>query len=1055
MKTKFAKFLLLLCLGTPLTLWPQLLPNHRLAYTFAYGAAYSAAAELPAFTIIPIGPDYRPRGITDQGTVLLSHPEEGLFRWQWGHFSLLLSELSNSTSIHLDSIGRAYLAQNSTNAPSSVRYWLPDGTTPIELFPGFLTLPHGQGLSIRAINDRGQFILSGFCENGLGAGYSYLSRDAFASIDGEFEILASSASWYNADQSFGSNGDSFEAADLNNYGDVVGLYGHYHATAGPLGWPYIVHSDVAYFTKNFKENLEWEPVALNDAHTLISRKTEHPHTLMVSDALGARSLQSDPSEHIPGKARLSNPNSPFEEIVLKDRYWKRMMERDFSGNPNGTPSPEFYETRLIHLVTNPENWSELEADCISPHGLIAGRATYTDPLTAETSRQAVMLFPVIMVPNWNRDGTIDQVDRLLTAQNRPWYFWVNDDDDDGDVARSYKDDLPQGLAGSGSPDGANTHVDGLRDCIDFFPLHLNLQSILRGHPDASNLTVKLTHAEGALNVLLSNLTPERVQDFYRYDFSSGFGPLLKAPAASAEVIPLDSNGYNLPLAYLNSVRDANKGLLFLEAKKATNAPLKLTIHLGGQLIYAAELPLRIGPVKSMFRTLNLTQADEKFAQADPGPWATALDNPPNLPDEVLQWLLPPLRTLIHIHGFNWTAAQTPAAHSEVFKRLFQAGSMARFIGVTWFGSEGLFDLAGSSFDYNENVINALITAAHLVDQADEFLGFNTTLLAHSLGGMVASSVAADYNTLVGRCLLINAAIPTEAFVGETLDRRLMVHPSWKDQPGMIKDYPERLLPTHWSKLFPSDDKRSRLSWKSRYASLATRLPLTNFYSSAEDILRPGDGSIPNLLTDVVGETEFIWTYNEMVKGTPTLAATLTNDRHGGWAFNRDYMSWEDPNGPAHPPAGYWDPMAPITAGALPDQSLRIEPFFRPFSSGDADFPEWANGAWLYGESSLANDYLPNEPLAPSELPRLKNQAKILAEAIPAHSKAAGAAPLENLPYVENIDLDTAVRKADFWPQHPSPHKRNRWLHGDYLNPAFNYVQRLFQLCVDRIHRTPF
>ena len=271
--------------------------------------------------------------------------------------------------------------------------------------------------------------------------------------------------------------------------------------------------------------------------------------------------------------------------------------------------------------------------------------------------------------------------------------------------------------------------------------------------------------------------------------------------------------------------------------------------------------------------------------------------------------------------------------------------------------------------------------------------------------------------------------------------------------GLISDYAERLLSANWYRHFPQSDNRHLLRWKERFATLTNHVLAINFYSSGEEILRSGNGDLPNLF-DEVWDRELVWVYNEMNKGTTSLAASLTGDVHAGWGFNREYMRWDDPGGPAHPPHGQWIPMSTTLAESLSPEEIVQEPFFRRFSTGDSDFPLWLNGSWLYGPEGIANPYLPALPPQPQAVDQLKNHAKILGEAVPAHSAPTGSRSLPNIPLLSNIDLDEVFRDDTFWPVRAHPGKRDRWLHGDYSAPAVSHVAGLYLTCIEQINYTP-
>jgi hypothetical protein len=390
----------------------------------------------------------------------------------------------------------------------------------------------------------------------------------------------------------------------------------------------------------------------------------------------------------------------------------------------------------------------------------------------------------------------------------------------------------------------------------------------------------------------------------------------------------------------------------------------------------------------------------------------------------------------------------PAVHTELFKRFYQSGSKARFVGVTWRGDEGTSSITGSSIEYNENVINAFITAYYMSDALIPFSGPMTAIFAHSLGNLVTTSAIHDFGLNIGKYFMVNAAVPREAYMGESLARRQMTNPDWKDLQETPPDYPEHLLSANWYRLFGDDDWRSHLKWKDRFSGIFNSLSCTNYHSTGEEVLAISDGSMPSLLFDVL-DREQVWVYNEMVKGVDSIPAMLTSEIHGGWGFNGHYKHWEflvegDPS------TVEWFNMPTSEAALIPDSDLVQYPFFTPFSDGDSDFPLWGDGQWLYGDTATANLRLPALPYISAPLDLFKNHAKILAEAIPAHSAPAGSFPISTLLLLDNIDMDQVMRIPGFWPDRGDADKNNRWLHNDYIKPAFSHVFKLYRHCVESI-----
>lgn len=828
--------------------------------------------------------------------------------------------------------------------------------------------------------------------------------------------------------------------DLNNYGEHIGEFHDLEAYLDDPFEPRVFVRDREYTAMNFTDELEFLPHQLNDFGTIVGKSFDAMPNLMIRDEFGTRTIAREVADLRDNYPLMSNPDDGFEEIILGSTYWRRNVERDRYGRPTGQPAPDFWQGTIEDIAKFPLGWHNIKATCISANGVIAGTANYRLAHERFSRQRGWYLTTTAMLPDWNRDGKIDRLDRRLNVGQK-WRFWLNDDDDKGEEATSYSNDLPE----SDNPDCDNDVVDGLRDLVDFFPVFLDLRRNITGL-DLSKVKIRLIHESNALRFVYTSLTPQNVHRARTSIIEAGCGPNLDLPLAQAPTHLIPSHGIDLSPAFVKSIRD-NGGILLMEGIAATSSPLQLQLIYNDYSVSRTMLELALSPVSEMMRIINLRNADEKFADADPGPWDTRLENPPGLPDHWLQSNSSKnsTPTLVHVHGFNWGEDEAPAAHAELFKRFFQSGSPARFVGVTWYSDQGTIDLFDTAFDYNENVVNALLTAPLLANALSPFQEEPLAIFGHSLGTMLAVSSVVDHSLPAEHLFLVNAAIPAESINGRPINSRLMVHPLWKSTGNNLIEYDPRLHASNWADLFPSTDHRSRLQWKDAFAKLPDLCSVTNFFSSGEDVLRPGNGDLPSLIKEIWHHEE-VWVYNEMVKGTSTLATTLTGDRHGGWGFNRHYMDWVDPGGPAHPPAGQWQPKPVIEANLLSDEQLRAEPFFFKFSSGDIDFPAWGNGDWLYSAQSRANTHLPG-PDDPLNRGSLLNHAKVLAEAIPAQSAALGATRVTDIPLLQNFDLDREFRNPDLWPHRDDLGKAQRWLHSDYLNPALPFVHRLYDTCI--------
>lgn len=1038
----------LLCLASQFSTAAPPNGTVRIGYRGHNQVNYSSVPDIPNYEVIPLGDNFIPKAINDNLMVVGVKDHIKLMVHHGGNTHHLAPERRAPYWVDLNEVGVIATIYSQAYGPFVSLFWMDPEADPFTYDWKVHALPNIVRYGRAAWNDLGDLLYEVHSSEGdhiklpvrtEGHGRIY---NLYSGEDTQLteHVITIDKNHYNV-----AIGLQMTPRDINNYGDHVCDFLDEESYFESNLIPRRVVREDRYSAVSFNDRLDFLPHKINDRGTIIGKRSHEEPDLIIRDQFGTRLIAPDLSYLYDNPADLSNPADGLEEIVAGKQYWKRNIETDANGRPTGRPAPDFWAGTVGQLARFPNSWFNITATCISANGAIAGTANYYSSKDPHYRVCGWYLAPAGILTDWNRDGRIDHKDRKIAATSQLWRFWVNDDDDDGPEARSSRDDLPA----ADSPDHANDHVDGLRDLVDFFPLFLDLKRFL-AKKDLNKVRIRLSHGDEALRFVYTSLTPQSLHLKGSSLINTGCGPDFKQPLAHAPSEPIPVWGTDLSPDFVRKIAD-NGGVLLLEASAPTNEPLIMKFYYENKLIFQNRFDLSVGTVRQMMRILNLRNADEKFTGADTGPWPTDLAQPENLPDH---WLsattgqdTPP--TLIHLHGFNWSGSEIPAAHAEIFKRFFQSGSPARFIGVSWYSDQGTIDLFQTTFDYNENVINALVTAPLLRAGLGAFEGSPMALFSHSLGTLLAASSVAEHGLPAQQLFLVNSAIPAESINGRPGHWRHMVHPTWKGFGDSPKDYAPHLHAANWSDLFPDGDFRASLRWTNRLAHLPDLCKVINFYSSGEDVLRPSNGDLPSLV-DEIWHREEIWAYNEMVKGTNTLAATLTGDRHGGWGFNRHYMRWVDPGGPAHPPAGEWQPLSVDDANRIDPLTTLSEPFFLPFAGADPDFPQWGDGDWLYHEQTIANARLPDPKTLSPPIGLLKNRAKIIAEAIPALCDATGATSLPDIPLFQNINLDAAYRDPAKWPLRADVGKRQRWLHSDYLNPALPFVHRLYETCVESL-----
>ena len=309
-------------------------------------------------------------------------------------------------------------------------------------------------------------------------------------------------------------------------------------------------------------------------------------------------------------------------------------------------------------------------------------------------------------------------------------------------------------------------------------------------------------------------------------------------------------------------------MLIMEAK-AENATIELSVEYEGAQVYTYTVPLSISSITNMYRYLNL-----RWVVGDSSGESSHLSSPWNRPDEECDG-----RHFVFVHGYNVDPVGSRNWANQMFKRLWWAGSKSMFTAVDWKGDESqkyLPAIGEVSPNYYINVKNAFVTAPHAIASINALPG-EKVMLAHSLGNMLVSSAAKDYGLGYSKYYMLNAAVPMEAYDTDA-DEAAMIDAEWNKVPRQYRA-------ADWSSLFASNDFRSSLSWRGRFAGIANAI---NCYSPTEDVLANAEAGS---LTFSGG----VWKIQEFTKGTtvwhelnslPFLDLNVACE--GGWGINTYY-----------------------------------------------------------------------------------------------------------------------------------------------------------------------
>jgi probable HAF family extracellular repeat protein len=621
---------------------------------------------------------------------------------------------------------------------------------------------------------------------------------------------------------------------------------------------------------------------------------------------------------------------------------------------------------------------------------------------------AYLLVPAELIPDFNRDGKIDDNDRNVVSETNPYRFWINDDRDDGNTAG---DDVPSRGGGNGLDDVVN----GTRDLIDFFPLYFDIKALLEALP-GGQYDYTLTCYDPFLNFVVTDLKPETVRNYLTV-LDSTSGELDAAGVLSNQrVAKIGFNGCEVDQSFLDRINNTGKGVILFEAWSKISHPLKLQVTKRGSsdLVAQVELSLSVDGVENMYRHYN-----GMFADGVSGGRRTELAEPSNYPDR-----LSSSKKLVFVHGYNVNSEEARGWNAQMFKSMWWSGSSAKFYGVTWHGSESQIEFGefGVTPNYHANVENAFATAQPFAGFISS-LGGEVTVIAHSLGNLVVASAIHDWAARIDNLYMVDAAIAIEAFDGGAAKEPLMAHEEWyQASRASTENYAERLWASEWytNPTFIIGDARRMLTWRGRLKNV-TVATIYNFYSSGEEVLAspgpftPSDvgygvGAVWNSVfgNSPCGETS--WALQEKLKGR-TIDDKVLGSSYGGWGFN---PSWNTQS-----LDGATRRRSAAEAAAIDNTALVPNPFF---ILGAPDLHGINGSAYAAAHANA-----------------------LLAEMIPARTLAAGANQITSRSFIpadgDNRNFDMSPELESGW---PGERQSTRWLHSDIKDVAFPFTSKVFR-----------
>lgn len=363
------------------------------------------------------------------------------------------------------------------------------------------------------------------------------------------------------------------------------------------------------------------------------------------------------------------------------------------------------------------------------------------------------------------------------------------------------------------------------------------------------------------------------------------------------------------------------------------------------------------------------------------------------------------------HGFNVSEADAHAWGSEVFKRLWQSGSNARFWMFTWSGDYNWLGAFFNGLHYQQDVYQALKTGAALkAFVEDAQLDFSKRILmSQSLGNMVACE-ALRQGLHVNKYFMFNAAIASEAVDGTLQNLNGTIRSKYA--PTDWQDYNAMSWAANWFRWFQNDttDSRGKIGWPGYFSTaIGKAQSIYNYYSTGDEVFAETSGMPWALEGMSVSFANYAWQKQEVLKGSGWPGGTA----YGGWCFhNWTVQELEIGIGGISQYVDRTYKYSVSEANAMvSDGSVTNNPVF----NRDADE--------MFDRNAPVND-----------------QQLCLAKYVPAVSSAIDkTAPCGDV--IDSIDLNGSSFRNGWGRSHPN--FGDAWFHSDMKDMAYFYVYKLY------------
>ena len=728
----------------------------------------------------------------------------------------------------------------------------------------------------------------------------------------------------------------------------------------------------------------------------------------------------------------------FENPKARMQLWMEYTTGDYSGHEQHLllldsetrPELELSITewkRLVRKATfKRETTLQLLAYGTGSADLVFGYAGGKDgKYLHDEAVQTITAIRPPLLPDYNRDGRIDDSDAFDYSNGRKLYFWANQDTWRGDDAFSQYSDGVHFTPMLFPTNGADMVVNGRNDLVNLCPFAVDMSQFVNAWGD-EKVKYELTTTSG------DNVHVVPVDMFW-----SSIGNIVSEDQRAMDGVALHSAGfqmfkhsdrtgcdeYELPMELIR-LGERNKGVIAFEFAKPEKE-VYLRVHLMNRedktTLFEREIKICVLDVHDMYRWINLDYVCEPRKEDD----KTEEDKARERKYVSRDWVSWPDdehadANVFFVHGFNVHIDEAWDWSQAMFKRLWWAGMNAGFTAVRWYGNEGQLwvpkikpftDSNGyGTRNYHQNVFNAFRTAGALSRTANQLPGKRKYYIAHSLGNMLVCAAKQFHGLEYDKYMMLNAAVAMEALDPSAYAKQIMTPKAWRAYPDTVKA-------SHWYDLFDELDERRKLTWRGLFKDVDN---VVNFYSSMDEVVANGDGNWKWPLT-----RDFAWYNQERAKGT----ILVDYEHETGWVFSSEYRKRKKSH---HNNSSSYRRYTPSEAKGIDKEKLKLKPFCGEFSREE-----------ILGDGG--SEFIRNN----------EYRWRVLSHGVPAESLAIGANSLPILntskccsEFGENVEddinIDMSIKCIS------SGLKQVEWIHSYFIEMSLFDTKELFLKLVNNI-----